>query len=221
VVWFITGPDQGRAGDEAGKVIFSNVCFTCHGTKGEGNAQLKAPSIAGLPGWYIEGQIANFQNDRRGFAPTDIEGQTMRAIAKTLDKDKVKAVAAFVEKLPRVTSAKTITADQTVGAQLFSERCMACHRYNGQGELYFGSPPLVSLQDWYLRDQLFKFVKQQRGVAPNDANGTKMSEASKFIEDEEALLSVVSYITSLAEAEKAKGSSHGENPFEKAETAKR
>jgi cytochrome c553 len=43
-----------------GKTIFQTVCAQCHGNNGEGKAELKSPSIASLPSWYVNTQFANF-----------------------------------------------------------------------------------------------------------------------------------------------------------------
>ena len=183
-----------RAEDATGEIIFKNVCFNCHGSRGEGNIQFKAPSIAGMPTWYVLRQIDNFQHDRRGFESKDVEGQIMRAIAKSLDKPKMEAVARYVSTLKRVQPTPTITVDIQKGRELFAERCMECHRYNAEGEFTFGSPPLMGLQDWYLRSQIMKFRSGLRGVEKADPYGTKMSFSSGFIEDEEMLNSLVSYL---------------------------
>ena len=34
-------------------ITFSTVCAACHGLRGEGNRDLRTPSIAGLPAWYV------------------------------------------------------------------------------------------------------------------------------------------------------------------------
>ena len=54
---------------------FASVCATCHGAKGEGNAQLKAPSIASLPEWYVREQLTKFRTGMRGVHAKDTAGQ--------------------------------------------------------------------------------------------------------------------------------------------------
>ncbi len=178
-------------------VIFQNLCATCHGLKGEGKAEVKSPSIASLPAWYVQRQLENFQQDRRGTHPHDVEGQMMRAIASTLTAEQTRAIAKWVEGLPRVEPALTIKTDSARGKELYADRCMECHRYNGEGELVFGSAPLVGLQDWYLASQLRKFRNGQRGAAKDDAYGQKMVQAASLIEDENMLLSVVAWLIEL------------------------
>jgi cbb3-type cytochrome c oxidase subunit III len=182
-----------------GVILFQNVCAQCHGTKGEGNPLIKSPSIAGLPDWYLSAQVENFRADRRGAHPQDPEGQLMRAVSKVLNPEQTREVVQYVSKLPRQVHEATIKVDLTAGRELFAERCMECHRYNGEGELAFGAAPLIGLQDWYLASQLKKFKSGMRGAMKEDANGQKMVFSSSFIEDEAMLKSVVAYLRTLSD----------------------
>ena len=188
------------AADE-GAVLFQNVCAQCHGPKGEGKEDVRAPSIANLPNWYLITQVTNFHDGKRGSdMKVDPQGALMASIAKALKPEQVEAVALHVEKLPLVIPAKRVIegADVAAGQLLFYERCMECHRYNASGEMAFGSPPLVGRQDWYLLAQLMKFKNLHRGTAKGDEKGAKMVQmATLFIEDEAAMKNVVSYILTL------------------------
>lgn len=186
-----------------GAVIFQTVCSQCHGTKGEGNEQIKSPSIASLPHWYFKTQIQNFREGRRGTDPTDTPGVLMAAISKSLQPQQLDALAAHIEAMPLVVPKPTAiqaSADLENGRMLFQERCMECHRYNASGELTFGSPPLVGRQDWYLAAQILKFKSGKRGTAKQDVNGAKMVLSSQFIHDDETLRDVIAYIHSLNES---------------------
>ncbi|MEZ0275966.1 MAG: cytochrome c, partial [Roseimicrobium sp.] len=99
--------------------------------------------------------------------------------------------------LPRVRPTATIHADVSEGRLLYEERCMECHRYNAEGELFFASPPLVGLQDWYLAAQIRKYQSGIRGVHPKDVNGQKMVFSSSYVENEEVLKSLVAYLVEL------------------------
>ena len=184
-----------------GDVLFQNVCAQCHGPKGEGKEDVRAPSIANLPQWYVTTQVTNFHDGKRGSdRKVDPQGALMASIAKALNPEQIKAVAVHVEKLPLVIPAKRVIdgADVAAGQMLFYERCMECHRYNASGEMAFGSPPLVGRQDWYLLAQLMKFKNLHRGAAKGDEKGAKMVQmATLFIEDEAAMKNVVSYILTL------------------------
>lgn len=193
--------------------LYQNVCATCHGAAGEGKAELKAPSIAGLPDWYVRGQLESFRADRRGTHEKDAEGQMMRAVSKVLTETQMRAMARHVAGMPRVTPAPTIAADVTTGRELYTERCMECHRYNAEGELFFSSPPLVGLQDWYLASQIRKYQQGIRGVHPKDVNGQKMVFSSGFVESEELLHSLVAYLVDLQKPRTSETASKDDDPF--------
>lgn len=200
-------PGSTAAGAEAAKavapIIFQNLCATCHGPRGEGKPEVKSPSIANLPSWYVQHQLESFQQDRRGAHPQDVEGQMMRAMAKALNADQTRAIASLVESLPRVHSPPTLIVSTERGKEVFAERCMECHRFNGEGEIVFGAAPLVGLQDWYLAAQLRKFTSGIRGAAKDDANGQKMVHAARsFIEDEEMVQSLAAWLIKLQEPKK-------------------
>jgi cytochrome c553 len=184
-----------------GTVLFKNICANCHGQKGEGNPLLKAPCIAGLPTWYVKAQVHNFREGRRGTDPQDPQALLMAATVKALQVEHIEAVAKVVETLepiPPPAPAKKPSDDALAeGRLLFEERCMECHRYNGTGELAFGSARLLGLQDWYLKAQLHKFKTGKRGAVPGDDNGLKMVFAVQHIETDADLDAVVAYILTL------------------------
>ncbi len=186
---------------QGGAVLFQNVCAQCHGAVGEGREDLKTPSIASLPAWYVTTQLKNFHDGRRGGdTVVDPQGAMMAAIAKALNESQIAGVAAHVEALPLVPPKQRVLegADVALGQELFYERCMECHRYNASGEMTFGSPPLVGRQGWYLLAQLKKFKNLHRGASKGDEKGAKMVDtATKFIEDEQAMKNVVGYILTL------------------------
>jgi len=192
--------DEKPAAAELGAMMFQTVCAQCHGPKGEGNPQIKSPSIAHLPSWYVIQQINNFREDRRGTDPADPQGLLMAGISKALQPDQIHALAKHVEKMPMVMPTAVFTADGADvenGMILFQERCMECHRYNASGEMAFGSPPLTGRQDWYLADQVRKFKTGKRGTSKTDQNGAKMVLSSQFIGDEQTLKDVMAYIMTL------------------------
>lgn len=185
-----------------GKTIFQTVCAQCHGTAGEGKTELKSPSIAGMPAWYVTTQFANLREGRRGHDAADPQSFMMAAVAKALQPEQIKAVVAHVEQMPiKVPMGKDRTianANAQEGMRLFQERCMECHRYNASGEMAFGSPPLIGRQSWYLEAQLKKFKAGKRGAMKNDVNGAKMVQVTNFfVEDEQMLRDVVAYIMTL------------------------
>jgi len=186
--------------ETSGPVLYKTICFQCHGMNGEGNELIKAPSIAGRPAWYVERQLENFRDGRRGTDKQDVQGLLMAAVAKVLRPEQGAAVSQVIAKMNFVTPKAPLAlhnANLEEGQMLFMERCAECHRFNGSGEMTFGSPPLVGLQDWYLLAQLGKFKSGWRGADPTDPNGVKMQLSSQFIESEQAKHDVVAFILSL------------------------
>lgn len=184
-----------------GKVLFETVCAACHGTDGSGKPELKSPAIAGLPDWYAKHQIAGFREGRRGHNAQDAQAFMMAAIAKSLSGEQLEAVVAHTSKMkpakPAALPADAAAANIAEGQLLFQERCMECHRYNGTGEIAFGSPPLIGQPSWYIREQIMKFKSGQRGTIKGDVNGSKMVLSSSFIEDEQMLTDIIAYIMTL------------------------
>lgn len=189
---------KGDADLEAGQKHYQQICSQCHGPAGEGNLPLKAPSIANLPTWYVGGQIGKFQRDWRGVRPEDTAGNMMHAIARSLDPPAVRDVAGYIQSLPLIPTEVTLTGgDATKGAELYRERCMECHRYNGRGEPAFRSSQLIGLQDWYIVYQLQKFRDGVRGAHENDSEGAKMHRVSGPLSDQ-SFIDLAAHIAELA-----------------------
>jgi cytochrome c553 len=180
-----------------GEQTFNSICSACHGIRGEGKLELKTPSIASLPEWYVAAQLRKFQASIRGARTEDSGGQLMHAVAKTLDAKHVVAVARQVAKMPRNPTQNTLRGDLQRGEYLFGDVCMQCHRYNGSGEKVFQSPPLYGLQDWYIAMQLKKFRAGIRGGHKDDVKGAKMHLMVNDLRDKD-LRGVASYISVLA-----------------------
>ncbi len=72
------------AGDPAKGQPFFAVCVACHGDKGQGNATLNAPRIAGQEDWYLVRQLRNFATGVRGSDPRDLYGMQMKPMSLTV-----------------------------------------------------------------------------------------------------------------------------------------
>jgi cytochrome c553 len=76
------------------------TCAACHGSAGEGNAQLQAPALAARSDWYLVTQLVNYREGLRGADERDALGAQMRAIAATLPDDAAIAdVVAYINTL--------------------------------------------------------------------------------------------------------------------------
>jgi len=90
------------AGDvKRGKSLYV-TCGGCHGERGEGNAELKSPALAGQTDWYLVTQLERFRAGERGFMPEDEQGSQMRAASAVLpDATAVNDVVAYINTLTR------------------------------------------------------------------------------------------------------------------------
>ena len=176
-----------------------DTCEPCHGATGAGDQSLGAPSIAGLPQWYLEAQLTKFRNGLRGAHPSDAEGMRMRPMARSLNLEgDVASVAQYVASLPPRPAPVTLAGgDPTAGATKYTTVCVVCHGADGLGLEVMGAPTLVNQADWYMIRQLEKFKNGQRGADTLDIQGQQMAAMSSMLEDHQAMLDVIAYIRTL------------------------
>ncbi len=183
--------------DGSAEHLFAATCAACHGPAGQGNASLKAPSIAGLPAWFSQLQFEKFRNGQRGEGEGDAAGSHMQAIANAIDEQRLTGLAEHIEKMPIVATRNDLGGDAVAGEALFMEHCAGCHRYNAHGEKAFRSAPLSGLQDWYLLETLIKYREETRGYHRNDIDGIFMHRNLKYVTDED-FRHIIAYIAELA-----------------------
>jgi len=178
-----------------GKDIFT-TCATCHGKEGQGNQELDAPNIAGLPKWYIVREIEKFRAGHRGSAAADTAGRRMAAIASTLEgEDAIRAVAAYVASLPHARVGSTVDGDPAKGKVEY-QACASCHANDGKGRPGLPGervPPVAGLADWYVVSQVDAFKKGWRGTRTSDLPAMKM-RAVVIPLDSAATANVAAYI---------------------------
>jgi cytochrome c oxidase subunit 2 len=85
-----------------GKEIYA-TCAACHGDDGKGIDVLSAPRVTGIPDWYLERQIRNFDTGIRGTHSEDVFGRQMGVIQKLMLKDdqSILDVIAYINSLPK------------------------------------------------------------------------------------------------------------------------
>ena len=180
----------------AGQAAYA-VCAACHGQQGEGNVAMNAPRIAGQEGWYIARQLAAFRDGIRGTAPGDTYGMQMRPMAMAVADPTAEAnLIAYIESLPVVDAAPTITGDAAAGQAGYAV-CAACHGQNAEGNEAMGGPRLAGLDDWYLVRQINNYNNGLRGYDPKDTYGMQMKPMAAVLSTEKAINDVVAYINSL------------------------
>lgn len=177
------------------------LCASCHGFKGEGNALVNAPALAGQDGWYLDRQIRNFRDGIRGYSPNDETGQIMAGMVRGLETDEAIAdIVAYIAKLPPARPAATVQGDAEKGARAYAT-CVACHGQAAEGNGAVNAPSMVHTPDWYLLSQLQKFKNGDRGKHSLDIFGMQMAPMASVLPDEQAMKDVVSYIASLNKPE--------------------
>lgn len=177
-----------------GKQLYT-TCAACHGAKGEGNAILKAPAVAGQEEWYLKSQLLKFKEGIRGAHPKDVEGMQMRPMAMTLTTESsMNDVIAYIKTFPPVKVPSTLKGgDPVKGKQLYAT-CTACHGPKAEGVKLLKGPSLKQLPDWYLLTQLKKFKEGIRGAHPKDVEGMQMRPMSMTLADEQAMKDVIAFI---------------------------
>jgi cytochrome c oxidase subunit 2 len=96
-------PQTVQGGDATkGKETYA-ICAACHGDDGKGIEVLSAPRVAGIPDWYLERQIRNFDTGIRGTHAEDIFGRQMGVIQKLMlpDDQAILDVITFINTLPK------------------------------------------------------------------------------------------------------------------------
>jgi cytochrome c oxidase subunit 2 len=173
------------------------TCAPCHGANGAGNASIEAPAIAGLPQWYIEGQLLSFQSGWRGKHHEDLPGLRMRPMAVTLNRDgDIESVAEYVASLAPSFPASTLQGNAGAGAAQYEQVCVTCHGADGRGNDLLHSPPIVQLQDWYLVQELQNFRSGARGAHPDDTWGLTMRAQAALLSDQ-AMRDIIAYVQTL------------------------
>lgn len=173
-------------------------CVSCHGATGNGNPEVGAPAIAGLPQWYVEAQLKKFRGGIRGYHGDDITGLRMRPMALTLPEDAdVTAVAEYVSKLPVNPRHTTLEGGNVENGKTRYTLCAACHGPEGKGNEKLNAPPINQMPDWYLMAQLQKFKGGLRGSHPQDITGAQMRANAMTLPDDQTMMDVVAYIQTL------------------------
>jgi cytochrome c peroxidase len=191
------------AADAAGNAVAGKgrfgLCEACHGVRAEGNADLGAPALAGLQGWYVARQLAAFASGQRGSDPGDKYGRQMQSMAQAASApDSVADLVAHIETLQPTQPSATVRGDATRGKSLY-ETCKACHGDRAEGNAELQAPALAHNHDWYLLRQLQNFKAGRRGSAQGDSSGAQMAAMAATLPDEQALHDVVAYIATLRE----------------------
>lgn len=200
VAWLaalLGGCDQPAAGAAASGPENYELCAQCHGADGRGNRAANAPSIAGLPPWYVSAQLQKYRAGHRGTHPDDVGGLQMRPIARALATEAdVEAIAQHVAKLPTGPLPATLSgADPARGESLYAT-CLACHGARAEGNEALKAPPLRGQADWYVATQLIHFRRGLRGTHAEDVSGAMMRPMAAALPDDQATRDLAVFLAS-------------------------
>ncbi|SET62221.1 c-type cytochrome [Thalassotalea agarivorans] len=172
-----------KANEEA-KALYQQ-CVACHGENGQGVEALKSPQIAGQEDWYIERQLLAFANGHRGADAKDSYGAQMVAIAKTLTKEQVKTLSAYVVSMPATDIVESLEGDLKKGYSAYQAKCGVCHGAAAEGNKVLNAPRLNNLTNEYLVRQMQNFSTGVRGVHKDDKYGRQMAMMSRTVSEQE------------------------------------
>lgn len=197
VLWVGCGSYREPAPNPGYAQLFQ-LCMQCHGEEALGNSVVNAPSIAGLPQWYIEEQLHKFKSGARGKHFDDLTGMQMRPMALSLaNDDEIVTISMYVASLPVMKPAPLLQGGDAARGKTYFATCTACHGPEAAGNQALKAPPLNHANDWYLVRQLGKFKAGVRGTAPGDTTGPLMRPMAQTLPDEQAMKDVVAYIGTL------------------------
>lgn len=193
-------------------------CVSCHGSKGEGNAEAGFPALAQLPEKYFIKQIADYRAGTRTNAK-DLNSHEahatpsygyyvsfMKSVAKSISPDDAAAAARYFSGLTRpvITSAKPDPAVLARGKELALNGawdrqippCFKCHAVSGQGvgQVF---PPIAGQHAAYTVRQLQAW---KTGVRTNDPQQLMKTTAENLTDDE--IRAVAEYLSTLSGGEK-------------------
>lgn len=132
----------------------ANACFTCHGLEGQGDG-VSAPRLAGMDAGYLQKQLADYAAGLRA-------DPVMGPIAKRLDHDDQRAVAAWYASLPAPTRAASALPAPAAWAS-----CASCHGAAGEG-VGRANPALAGQPSAYTLDQLKRWKRAERRNDPRN-----------------------------------------------------
>lgn len=188
---------MGQANLVAGQQTYDQVCAGCHGFSAEGNALVNAPRLTGAGAWYLERQMRNFSTGVRGEQAGDPLAWRMARMTQAIGDDRELAdVVRYITRLPIADFDDTVAGDVEAGEQQYA-LCAACHGPDGRGNEALGAPSLVSLNDWYLVEQLRLYAEGLRGTHPQDTYGQQMRAIAGTFADQQTRRNIAAYVNTL------------------------
>ncbi len=151
-----------------------NACHTCHGLSGEGDG-VSVPALAGRDAGYLQKQLQDYALSLRA-------DPVMSPIAKSLNDEARRAVAAYYAALPAPPLAAAMPPPQAYGRG--EPSCATCHGVDGLGRGGAG-PAIAGQPSAYTADQLERWSRAERR---NDPRGVMRTAAAGLSASEQAAI---------------------------------
>ncbi|MFI8980821.1 c-type cytochrome [Ectopseudomonas khazarica] len=181
--------------------VQSAMCMSCHGEKGQGNALLGAPRLAGQQADYLLTQLLNFKTGVRGYDPRDPYGAQMRAVTAVLGEDEIERLSSYYANQEVQSPERVELKHSAEGEKIYQGTCAYCHGPKGEGFAHLKTPRLSILDGAYMERQLENYLQGIRGGEDHaDELGIWMRGIALQIADESERKAVIDYITSLSVA---------------------
>jgi len=184
------------ADGQSGQALYG-TCAACHGSKGEGNAALQAPNIAGLDAVYVARQLNHFRRGVRGSAGDTAATAMVGAAAVLKSDNEINAVVAYIAGLSKVKVPSKLSGDAGNGRNYYNGICSACHGSNGAGNMSLQAPRLAGVDGDYLLRQYRAFKTGARGAHADDKFGKQMRAIIKALPNEKTENDVIAYVAAL------------------------
>ena len=165
-------PDLMQRVREAGRTLFIDNCAACHGTQGTGGPGF--PNLA-AKAWLWGGEPETIHETIRvGINASHAETRVSQMMAfgrdGTLEREQVRAVAAYVRSLSDLPMSADHKALIETGKDIFSVNCTACHGEDATGITDMGAPNLTDETWIYGSDPQTVFAtiySGRQGLMPN------------------------------------------------------
>jgi cytochrome c oxidase subunit 2 len=82
------------------------------------------------------------------------------------------------------------------GEQIY-DTCVPCHGKDGGGNQDLAAPAIAGMHQWYIEEQLTKFMTGMRGADPDDSEGHRMRPMARTLYRDGDVASVAEYVAKL------------------------
>jgi len=96
-----------------------------------------------------------------------------------------------------VLAVTTASAEDNARGEVLFDLCKQCHGPEGGGMELSLAPAIAGLDQWYVESQLMKFRDGVRGMHHADLGGLRMYPMSLWLQEDEDLKAVSSYVANL------------------------